>query len=636
MSKEIKVRTTADLDKCPDVLASAAEHTHVSVGDLHGNALKLIYTLIEEGFLKVTPEQYKDLHDIYYTRTSSLTADDLETFRAIIDSAVINTDRSLTLIGDELADRGNNDYFTLLVLKKLHDANLDVDIMVSNHSAEFIRDYEHRRFTGIHQLFGNQGQSLTNMQRLIARGLVDEGEVRQIVDDCYKPMVKAIGYTVSPEGEITLFSHAPIGLETIEALANKFSIPYHEDSPTALITTINAINERIYTLFTEKTLASLIDQEGHSDPKDPVPPTKPLMRLVWNRAIGDELRTEPRGGFKVSFVHGHIGDGEILQHGTTPLPSHRNLDGWFGKDRELSRTGTLRDAYGLLDVRHFTQHSSELTAKQLIHSSTARHSEVLADLVAVAHTHEARMRMQADADYLKIRQVLADTKNLIRLELKEYDVPQQKQEKLLHELDEAATAYHRGDTTAEDYRASLDDLTSRVNEQHEKVKQHIAFNHALALLAAKNVELQEKAKHDPKNYKKAAEASDALLKALSTNSEQYFTQDKIDAKTFKTQCDQSIKTATTELEKHRGVWYQLSPIIRGIIGVIAIIGTIATAGIPAAAVAAFSKRGYSDTFFSTPDTDSMEKVKNFQKAYQAIIKSDDDEPTEKPSQSLGG
>lgn len=604
MGKEILFRE-ANLDTFPEVIAHSAEHTHVSVGDLHGNALKLIYTLIEEGILEVTREEYETLRDIYYKPTDSLTAIDLDAFRTIINSATVNSTRSLTLIGDELADRGNNDYFTLFVLKKLHDVNLDVDIMVSNHSAEFIRDYENPHFTGAHQLFGNQGQSLTNMQRLIARGLVDEEDVRRIVDDCYKPMVKAIGYTVSPEGELTLFSHAPIGLETIEALAAKFNIPYHEDSPKALIKTIDAINDHLRTLLGEKSLAQLIDAEGHSDPRHPIPLTSPLMRLVWNRALGDELRTESHGGFKVHFVHGHIGDGAILQHGAIPLPSHRNLDGWFGKGRELSQTGYLRDAYGSLDVRHFTQQSSELTAKQLAAGLADTRTKALLE-----ETGATRLL------YPKIRETLLDIQAQIDKQEQpaNYEEFYKKTEALLNELDEKSEAYHRGEITAEIYEKGLHDLDSRVYKHQEKIMQHLAFEHALALLAIKNEELQEKANNDP-NYKKAAIASNDLLTVLSRE-HQSFLKNAITPETFKKRCDTAIESATTELEKHRGLWYKMSPIIRGLLGIVALLA----AAIPAVAVAVFAKHGYSGTFFSTPETDSKEKIDILKQAYEELIK----------------
>ncbi|ARG96587.1 Dot/Icm T4SS effector Wip [Legionella micdadei] len=331
--------------------------THVCLGDLHGNALKLIYTLIEENVLNIDPQQYNELTKIYFKPTGQINSDDLFRFRAIIANAKINKARAVTLIGDELADRGQNDYFTLLVLKKLHDEKANVNIMLSNHSVEFIRDYEREKFTGQYRLLEGQGRSLEGMQTLIKKGLIDEKEVRDIVEQCYQPMVKAIDYTLTPEGQLTIFSHAPIGLETVKALAEKFRIPYRDDSIRNLIRTIDAINKVIEKLSKEKQLAQLIELEGLANPNYPIPLTKPLQRLIWNRALGNELMTEPTGGFKVKFVHGHVGPMSVLKNGSEALPTHENLDTLFGKSFECSKTGP--------HVTHLTRHSSEITAKEL-------------------------------------------------------------------------------------------------------------------------------------------------------------------------------------------------------------------------------------------------------------------------------
>lgn len=60
-----------------------------------------------------------------------------------------------------------------------------------------------------------------------------------------------------------------------------------------------------------------------------------------------------------------------------------------------------------------------------------------------------------------------------------------------------------------------------------------------------------------------------------------------------------------ELQKHRDVWYQIHPIIRGILGVLATLTII-----PALIVTATSTHGYVGTFFSTPKTDSAVALEN--------------------------
>ena len=368
MLAEIVVRQ-ANLYKLPN--RNDRNSAHVSLGDIHGNALKLIYVMIEEGVMELIDDvdgmmaaiKYDTLRDIYKKPVQDLDENDLALFQKIINGTKVHKEKAVTLIGDELADRGNNDYFTLLVLQKLKKEDVNIDIMLSNHSVEFIRDYEKETFEGESNLLGTQAQSLVNMHALIQRDLIEEKEVRKIVDQCYKPMVKSIGYTMSKEGAITLFSHAPIGLETVKSLARKFNVSYKDMSTRALIQTIDAINKKMQVSFGNKELADLVDNEGDSDHKKPIPENShPLSRLVWNRVLSNELITQASGGFDVKFVHGHIGDGHILKNGNESLPSHQNLDSSFGKP-DFSETGY--HTYYEIDVKHYTRHSSDLTAKQL-------------------------------------------------------------------------------------------------------------------------------------------------------------------------------------------------------------------------------------------------------------------------------
>lgn len=127
---------------------------------------------MEEGVLELDEARYKRLRDIYKANFEKLSDEqapnNIADFQQIITDARVNKNRPITLIGDELADRGNNDYFTLLVLKKLHNSSVNLDVILSNHSAEFIRDYERKEFTGANNLWMGQAQSLVLMQRLMS------------------------------------------------------------------------------------------------------------------------------------------------------------------------------------------------------------------------------------------------------------------------------------------------------------------------------------------------------------------------------------------------------------------------------------------------------------------------------------
>jgi len=71
---------------------------------------------------------------------------------------------------------------------------------------------------------------------------------------------------------------------------------------------------------------------------------------------------------------------------------------------------------------------------------------------------------------------------------------------------------------------------------------------------------------------------------------------------IKKKCNTAIEEAKPEFKKHRG-WHQVSLILRIILGALAMITVI-----PAIAVEAKIRQGYTGTFFKTPKTDAEEKL----------------------------
>ena len=500
----------ADLNEFP--LFRAGESKHVSLGDLHGNALKLIYVMIEEGVLELkddegglsAKEKYETLRDIYLTPVDRLTRDDINVFAAIINSATSHKEKAVTLIGDELADRGENDYFTLLILQKLKKDDVNIDILLSNHSAEFFKDYDRGSFTGRCDLMGGQGNSLLGMYQLISNGLIDEKDVRKLVLMDYKPMVKAISYTMSPEGDITLFSHAPIGLETIKALAVKLNTEYNDHTPKELIHSIDAINEKVQGLIESQKLAALIDEEAV--PSNLVPVNCPLYRLTWNRALGDELVLIPTGGFNVNFVHGHIGPGEILQN-RKPVPSHQNMDSLFGKAQgPLFKTGPDLDYPEDPDIEHLSRESNELSAKELTPAMLSQISD--AWLLKKTQEDQQRAQQRAQADIQKQCEKIAG-----------------------------------------EFTDIVNSLRNKTNELVEKgTKGHPLYN---------------------PRYEKAAEAATKLMEKLDGANNTFFskkeeiTPEKCTA--FKVDCTAAINEAQSTFKENRSIWATMGPALKGFV-----------------------------------------------------------------------
>lgn len=351
------IREYADLNVYPKPLEVDKGHKHITLGDLHGNAMKLIYTLIEEGVLELDQQNYKILNYFYNSDPEDLTREDLDRFKSILDSAKINKDKSITLIGDELADRGNNDWFMLLIIKRLHVAEVDLDILISNHGVDFFEEIEGMQPS----LKRDFSRSYQNMVLLMELGLISEEEVEDIVNEHYIPIIKAINYSISDIGDLTIYSHAPIGLETVEALALKLGIDYDDKNQASLMRTIDYINREINKLFITNKLASFFKDEETNAISDaafkensPISLKYPLFRLIWNRGLGSELRMKSKNGlFEINDVHGHVGMMPITTEDGIPSSKHQNLDNNFGKSPETrhAKVGTI--------VEHFTRRSPD-------------------------------------------------------------------------------------------------------------------------------------------------------------------------------------------------------------------------------------------------------------------------------------
>lgn len=339
-----RVFRNANLAECPDKAATDA--LNVCIGDLHGNAMKLLYILVEEGFLTIPKAVYADLFAIYNQR--EVTLQSFGRFASHLETLVVDNTRSLVLIGDELADRGMNDWYTLQILNLLHVYEVDLTILLSNHGVEFLKQVESETFGFTAHLGLKEAHSLNQLSLVLDMDIMTEASLRHLIRTCYIPKLRAIHYTVSRDmRELDIMTHAPIGLETIEAIARGFSLRYEDRTVESLMKSIDRINTRIQERL---HLGNLSLAMSHPAPLGKalgghVLTCYPLYRLIWNRVLGPELRVQPSGSFKVHFVHGHIGQQEST-HST-----HLNTDCDFGKyHRGWIMLG--RD-YGVLNERAY-------------------------------------------------------------------------------------------------------------------------------------------------------------------------------------------------------------------------------------------------------------------------------------------
>lgn len=312
--------------------------TNICVGDLHGNAIKLLYFLVRHGICSISPTDYERLVQIYKTRQEDLNSDLIHEFNKIVSGLQISKSNTLVrLIGDELADRGSNDYFVLKILQKLHDGGVKTEILLSNHGIEFVAAYElfeqrNKEFAPTLLDPFHHAPSLYALSNLVKKGLVTHQEVFNIISSSYKPNLKLIGYSLDLKtGSITIFSHAGMGLKVIKMLAKKFEVSYHDDSIFTLANTIEKINKEFMLSVMGDKVNRLYSRnemmKGYLG-KMKLNDNNALEFVLWNRAYEELDRPIRHNGYSVSFVHGHDSTEKSIGN-------IYNLDDSVGKDITL-------------------------------------------------------------------------------------------------------------------------------------------------------------------------------------------------------------------------------------------------------------------------------------------------------------
>lgn len=87
--------------------------------------MKLIFLLTRVGIIQsMTKELYSTLWDIYLKSANKLTKEDINQFETIIHDLKFKKNCKIRLMGDEFAERGSNDIFTMLFFKKMNNNNV--------------------------------------------------------------------------------------------------------------------------------------------------------------------------------------------------------------------------------------------------------------------------------------------------------------------------------------------------------------------------------------------------------------------------------------------------------------------------------------------------------------------------------
>ncbi len=301
----------ADLQHYPQKIGVHEPGVEITIGDLHGNALKLLYFLIRNDVLHIPKSDYKLFESIYKKEPEKLTTKDLAFFHAILNAASIKTEHRIRFLGDDLCDRGMNDYYTLHIYKKLDISGAPFEIVLSNHGNFFLSAYERPEQSFSYNPYGEGVyepivQSMLHLGVLIDRGLVDKQETLDLIQTHYLKHIVLPGYTLNKKrNEITLYSHAPIDVTMLAALAKDLNIPFNDANSKELTKSLDEMSSQISQWIMSRTFTAHYNELNDAHKKAGT--LSPLKQVLWNRdynLLNREHRPEDKP-YSINYVHGH-------------------------------------------------------------------------------------------------------------------------------------------------------------------------------------------------------------------------------------------------------------------------------------------------------------------------------------------
>lgn len=300
------------------------EHNLTVIGDLHGSALKLLHLLTQE-VASVSSADYKRYIKHYFEGKAALPSS-LE---------LIEPDRKLVILGDDLGDRGANDAFTLELFDWMHRQKLNYSVIFSNHTLFFLEVLQDVRVALQSEQWQDEIKAIekkVNIQMDMGTGQAHSlvtllnsprERIEQAIEHfntCYLPHLKLLDYCYDEDENVVLFSHAPIHLPVIEMLAKGFRIwpkqvrHIHQLNRIGFECLINDLNKKFQEQFHKLDYKALNDMVGHVDIKHLKLRAQKKLKygglalISWNRSYDGLVQHAKHHHLKdatVSYVHGH-------------------------------------------------------------------------------------------------------------------------------------------------------------------------------------------------------------------------------------------------------------------------------------------------------------------------------------------
>jgi len=241
---------------------------HYTIGDLHGNSLALLNYLIHCGVIILDDSLYDKLRDLtivaeyhglnamekrrflknlssfgeihervykqitegYYPSSAS---ELIIYFEELVAKITINSqarqdDFLITFLGDMLSDRGQNDFLSLIILKKLKQAGVKYEIAFSNHDKTVIHMYFANVFHDCFnyslrlKLIDHWGEHQQRSFENCVKWLNNEPDLipkfTKLFQENYLDNLQLVCYNYNGDGQLSIGTHAPFDLCDISFL----------------------------------------------------------------------------------------------------------------------------------------------------------------------------------------------------------------------------------------------------------------------------------------------------------------------------------------------------------------------------------------------------------------------------------
>lgn len=305
------------------------------------------------------------------------------------------------LIGDELADRGANDIFILMLYQFLQKNHVKTTTLLSNHGLNFLQFYfaskNNNKLANIsHQgIKDEQKSSLFGLKHILKMGIVSNDVFKDYVENSYLPTLKVIDYNLTEDG-IQLFTHAPVRFDIVYFLAERLEVQYNDTTPELLAETIENINEKFQECLKndEYNLLSPIGLNNFTQQNTPeyksIIQSSPFYYVTWNRWSARRERDpsarprlHPTHNYKIFYIHGHDSHQESIFNKVKRFVKNKprhifNLDTICGKGPVAAQERERNPQYFLLKI--FNTISHKLNCSQLLTIKNNTETQTITDV----------------------------------------------------------------------------------------------------------------------------------------------------------------------------------------------------------------------------------------------------------------